>query len=873
MKKLLLIDGSNLMFRAYYATAYSGDLMQNSKGEYTNAIFGLANMLNSLLREDFTHVLVAFDEGKQTFRHKTYPEYKAKRAKMPDEFRVQLPFVHEIIEKLGFFQYEHADYEADDIIGILVEKYHKTFDQIEILSNDRDLLQLLRPNVTLRIAKRGNKPEQMYTDAMLKEDLGLHPNQIPDLKGLMGDSSDNLPGIPGVGEKTALKLLKEYESIDGLLKHLNELTGKLKERVETHYKQALMCKKLATIITEGPLEVSLDALTYRGFDKEALTEFYRRMEFHSLIRRLEKTNPTVEEKTPEHIEAPSRDQLEDVLETDTVVVLEAFGDNYHRAEKLAFALLNQKGAFYLPYEEALKSKAFIAFLENPDIKKSTFDLKRLSVMLKQDNVQLAGVDFDLLLAAYVLNPLNTKEDFKVIVENFDYTDVPYLEHVYGKGVKAAIPEDSILQAYALKKAQAIQTLKPDLHERLIAAGQHDLLYTVEMPLAETLAAMEFHGIRIDLDTLKALDQQLDADIEAVTASIHKHAGTTFNVASPKQLGEILFDKLNLPSYKKSKTGYSTNIDVLKKLRKKHPIIDEIIRYRSLSKLQSTYVRGLAEACHEDGRIHTIYKQAFTQTGRLSSIEPNLQNIPIRTELGREIRKVFLPDEDHILMASDYSQIELRVLAHMADEAELIKAFKADQDIHTITAQELFESETVTAAERRIAKAVNFGILYGQSAWGLADDLNISLQEAETFINRYYRRFNGIATFMDQVIEQARKNGYVETLLKRRRYVPEIHSRIYAQREVGKRTAMNAPIQGSAADIIKLAMQKIAEEMTQKQLASTMVLQIHDELVFSVHKDEQATMEKLVRSAMEEAIALKVPLTVNLATGQNLDDAK
>ncbi|TVP94746.1 MAG: DNA polymerase I [Acholeplasmatales bacterium] len=874
MKKLLLIDGSNLMFRAYYATAYSGDLMQNSRGEYTNAIFGLANMLNSILREDFTHVLVAFDEGKQTFRHKTYPEYKAKRAKMPDEFRVQLPYVHEIIEKLGFFQYEHPDYEADDIIGILAKRYHDTFDQIEILSNDRDLLQLLRTNVTMRISKRGTKPEHVYTEAMLMADLGLLPSQIPDLKGLMGDSSDNLPGIPGVGEKTALTLLSEYGSIEGLLKHLNELKGKLKERVETNYKQALMCKELATIITDGPLDVSLDALTYRGFDAEALTEFYRRMEFHSLIRRLEHTQ-TPPENAPEMptVTTPSSAQFDTVLDADSVVVLEAYGDNYHHTEKLGFGLLNHHGAFYIPYDQALKSAAFVAFLENPTIKKSTFDMKRLSVMLKQDSVKLAGVSFDLLLAAYVLNPLNTKEDFKVIVENFDYTDVPYLEAVYGKGAKAAIPGEAVVQDYALKKAQAIKTLESDLHERLVAAGQTDLLYKMEMPLACTLAAMEFHGIRIDLEALKTLDAELDAALEDVTASIHKHAGTPFNVASPKQLGEVLFDRLGLPSYKKSKTGYSTNIDVLKKLRQKHPIIEDIIRYRSLSKLQSTYVRGLADACHDDGRIHTIYKQAFTQTGRLSSIEPNLQNIPIRTELGREIRKVFLPDDGHILMASDYSQIELRVLAHMADEVELIKAFKADQDIHTITAKELFESETVTAAERRIAKAVNFGIIYGQSAWGLADDLNLSLEEAETFINRYYRRFNGIATFMDQLIEGARTNGYVETLLKRRRYIPEIHSRIYAQRELGKRTAMNAPIQGSAADIIKLAMLKINEEMDKQALTSTMILQIHDELVFSVHPEEQAVMETLVRTAMEEAIALKVPLTVNLASGKNLDDAK
>ncbi len=871
MKKLLLIDGSNIMFRAYYATAYSGNLMQNSKGEYTNAVFGLANMLNLILTEDFTHVLVAFDKGKATFRHKDYEAYKAGRKAMPDEFKSQLPKIREIIDRLGFFQYEREDVEADDIIGTIATRYYNDFDEIEIISNDKDLFQLLNDKVTIRLSKRGIKPEQSYTVETLKQELEITPHQIPDLKGLMGDSSDNLPGIPGVGEKTALKLLKEFNDVETLLQNTQELKGKLKERVSENADQAMLCKRLATLITDAELDIKLDDMVYTGFDTDALISFYQRMEFHSLIKRLDTKEDEALDETIKMIKEEK--DLEKAFAEQNTIVLECFGDNYHHTKPLGFAWKNTYGNFYMTFDQAIVSERFTAFLMNDTLLKTTFDLKALRVILLGRGIDLKGIDFDVLLAAYVLNPSNTKEDFKVVVQNFDYHDVPYQEEIYGKGAKAKVPSTEVIKDYAMKKVFAIDALKDVLDKKINAQDQASLLFDVEMPLAGYLADMEFYGIRIDQDALKALDESLASEIEAVTKQIHELAGESFNVSSPKQLGVILFEKLNLPSFKKSKTGYSTNIDVLNKLRKKHPIIEPIMKYRSLTKLQSTYVRGLSEATMEDGKIHTIYKQAFTQTGRLSSIEPNLQNIPIRTELGRDIRKVFIPEKGHVLLAADYSQIELRILAHLADEKQLIKAFEADEDIHTITGQEIFDKKEISSNERRIAKAVNFGIIYGQSAWGLSDDLDISIDDAKRFIDRYYHKFPGIAKFMDSVIDGASVEGYVKTMLNRRRYIPELNSRIYAQKEFGKRTAMNAPIQGSAADLIKIAMVKVAQEMDAKQLQSKLVLQIHDELVFNVKEDEREVMKQLVKDVMESAFDLSVPLRVDIAEGENLNDAK
>ncbi len=868
MKKLLLIDGSNVMFRAYYATAYSGELMQNSKGEYTNAVYGLANMLSGIANEDFTHAIVAFDIGKKTFRHLDYEDYKAKRKPMPEEFKSQLPKIREIIDRFGFFQYEREDLEADDIIASIANTYYDDFDDIEIISNDKDLFQLLNNKVSIRLSKRGVQPEKRYRESDLKDEMNLKPHQIPDLKGLMGDSSDNLPGIPGVGEKTALKLLHEYGSLEKLLEHQNELKGKLKERVENHGKQAVLCKRLATVIRDATFDFTLDDLAYEGYDDNALAAFYQEMEFHSMIRRLDVTTDVATTKLKK-LTRVTGDHLGD----DTILIGERFDDNYHHAEGLAFAWKNAQGAYWMRYSDALKDERFVAFLADETKRKSTFDVKALDVMLGREGKVLRGVDFDALLAAYVINPAYTTDDFKVVVEHFGVQAVPYRASVYGKGAKLEKPNDESLVDYMASQLEALETVRPEMERQLEAQSQTELFCDVELPLARTLARMEKIGIRLDVDALDKLEAMLDEKINAVTERVHEHAGESFNVGSPKQLGEILFEKLKLPAHKRSKTGYSTSVDVLEKLRDKHPIIPLVMEHRSLSKMQSTYVRGLRDAIGEDGKIHTIYKQAFTRTGRLSSIEPNLQNIPIRTELGRQIRTVFIPESGDTLMAADYSQIELRVLAHMADEKQMIQAFEKNEDIHTATAREIFDVERVTADKRRIAKAVNFGIIYGQSAWSLSEDLGITVNEAKTFIERYYKRFPGIAKFMDGVIRHAEDQGYVTTLMNRRRYIPELKSSVYAQREFGKRTAMNAPIQGTAADIIKQAMVDIDQAMREKDMRSTLILQIHDELVFNVVPDEAKAMQTLIREVMEHAYELKAPLRVDLAEGDNLNDAK
>lgn len=873
MKKLILIDGSNLMFRAYYATAYSGRLMKNSKGQYTNAVYGLINMLNVILKEDFTHALVAFDKGKATFRHKEYEAYKAKRKPMPDEFRDQLELIKQTPEKLGIQVYESEALEADDIIGSLAYTYYDDFDEIEIISNDKDLFQLLNHKVYMRLSKRGLEPDEKYTETTLKETMNITPAQIPDLKGLMGDSSDNLPGIPGVGEKTALKLLHEYGNIETLLKNLNELKGKQKEKIENHGKDALKWRRLATLKTDAEFSFGLNELEYKGYDLETLTRFYELMEFHSLIKRLDKKTAPVSTAENTYEILKTDQAIKTKLKSPSVIVLESFGENYHFSKNLGFAFLNESTKAFIPLDVAKKSESFQSYLADQSEEKYTFDYKRLLVCANRENLAVNGVSFDLLLAAYLLNPSNTKEDFKVIVSNFDYDDVAYLEDIYGKGTKTAVPDINTYSKYAIDKAQAIFELKDDLLASIKSYNQLTLLNEIEHPLSEILANMEELGVLIDKKALNEFSDELDLEIADLTKKIHDEAGVTFNIGSPKQLGEILFETLNLPVYKRSKTGYSTNIDVLKKLQGQHPIIDYIIEYRSVSKLKNAYVNSMFEAVHEDGKIHTIYKQAFTQTGRLSSIEPNLQTIPIRSKRGRALRKVFVPNDHSVLMAADYSQIELRVLAHMAEEKTLIKAFKDGQDIHTITGKEILEKDEITSDERRIAKAVNFGIIYGQSAWGLSEEIGISQQEAKTFIERYYQKFNGIKAFMDKVVDFAKETGYVDTLYHRRRYIPELNSRIHAQRQFGKRTAMNAPLQGSAADIIKIAMVEIQKAMKQANMKSNMILQIHDELVFDVLKEEQAQMESLIQETMEKCVDLLIPLKVSLASGKNLDEAK
>ena len=866
MKKLILIDGSNIMFRAYYGTAYSGNLMRNSKGQYTNAVFGFVNMMNSVLREEFTHILVAFDKSGKTFRHDKFEDYKGGRKPMPDEFRSQIDLIKKSLDVLGVKQREIYLIEADDIIGTYSEQYYDEFDKIEIISSDKDMLQLINDKVSMRASKKGMQNYTLYTPELLKETMGVNPDQITDLKGLMGDASDNLPGIPGVGEKTAVKLLTQYGTMENVLEHKGEIKGKLGERIREHFESAILCKEIATIKTDVEIEFTLEDVKYDGVNEDEM------LELHSLIKKYGKKKSTV--KTDFSFKVINNIfDLDDILKPDSFITLETFNTNYHLAKILGFGIVNDLGNFFVPYDLLHQSLNFQLFLSDENINKNVFNVKMMRVCLKNDLYDIQGVGFDLLLAAYILNPNNTKEDFKVIVNNFDYDDVSYLEEVYSKGAKYHIPEEVIYQTYAVKKAYAIKELKNDLYKQLKERNQLSLLEDMELPLASILAEMEFNGILVNREKLKSLNIDIGKKIEVLTKEVYELAGTEFNIASPKQLGVILFEELQLPFAKKTKTGYSTNVDVLNKLKGKHPIIEKILSYRTLSKLFSTYIVGLENSVLKDGKIHTIYRQAFTSTGRLSSVEPNLQNIPIRYKEGREIRKVFIPEKGNKLLAADYSQIELRVLAHMADEKVLIQAFKNNEDIHTKTAQKIFQKEEISSLERRQAKAVNFGIIYGQSAWGLSEEINIGAKEADRFIHTYYSEFPGIKTFMDKVIEDATKNGFAETLYNRRRYLPELSSSVYMQREAGKRNAMNAPIQGSAADIIKIAMIHIDKVIKEKRLKSKLLLQIHDELVFDVHKDEIDLMNELVIYTMENCVKLAVPLKVDQESGNNLFETK
>lgn len=863
MARLLLIDGSNMMFKAYYGTAYSGQLMKRSDGLYTNALYGLVNILNKAMKDPFTHVLVAFDDGKETYRHQSYPEYKAGRKKMPEEFRMQLPYISELIDHLGFFAFQHPALEADDIIAATAHQYYDQFETIEIMSSDKDLYQIINDKVKIRVSAKA-QPDTLFDAHALKEKWGITPAQVPDLKGLMGDSSDNLPGIPGVGEKTALRLLIEYGDLETLYQNVNEVKGKLKDRLIAHREDAFRWRDMARLITDAPMAFDLDSLAYDG-PKASLKPFYETMEFHSLLKRL-----APRPKPVALTEASS--EWTAYFQEATALSLEAFGDNYHTHEVLGFGFYNTQGAHYLSLDDALNTPAFIAFLKSDQLK-ITADIKRLMVSLQAFNITLDGPLFDALLAGYVLDPLATQDGLKAMLSYFEWdVEIRYDEEVYGKGAKAHVPEEALLKSHAMEKAKALFETMPKLVDTLAARDQTMLFETIEMPLARVLARMEITGIAIDLEALETFNQTLLKEITSLEEAIYFRAGEPFNIASPKQLGEILFERLGLPVIKKTKTGYSTNVDVLKKLEDKHPIIADIMRYRTLTKLQSTYVKGLESAARH-GRIHTIYKQALTQTGRLSSIEPNLQNLPIRTDIGQQLRKVFTSEPGHVLLASDYSQIELRLLAHYAEDPTMMKAFLAGEDIHTITAQKVFDKATISPAERRMAKAVNFGIIYGQSSFGLSEELGISKKEAEAFITRYYEDFGAIKQTLDDFVAKAYETGYAETLMRRRRTIKELSQSNFMVRSFGERTAMNAPLQGSAADIIKKAMVDLDAALKANGLKSQMILQIHDELVLSVPTGELETVQKIVQSTMENVLELRVPLTVNMAHGDNLYEAK
>ncbi|MCY7779929.1 DNA polymerase I [Bacillus haynesii] len=875
-KKLVLVDGNSLAYRAFFALP----LLSNEKGIHTNAVYGFTTILMKMLEEEKpTHMLVAFDAGKTTFRHKTFKEYKGGRQKTPPELSEQLPFIRELLDAYQISRYELENYEADDIIGTLAKSAEKDGFEVKIFSGDKDLTQLATEGTTVAITKKGITDVEYYTPEHVREKYGLTPEQIIDMKGLMGDSSDNIPGVPGVGEKTAIKLLKQFHTVEELLSSIDEVSGKkLKEKLEEFKEQALMSKELATITTEAPLEVTLDSLGYEGFDREAVLKLFKDLGFNSLLERIGEEPGEKEEEQFEEINVKIKtDITDDLFASPASLVVEQLGDNYHEAPILGFSIVNEHGAFFIPEETAVQSDRFKEWAEDESKKKWVFDAKRAAVALRWRGIELKGAEFDVLLAAYIINPGHSYDDVASVAKEHQLHIVAADEAVYGKGAKQAVPEEKELADHLARKAKAISLLREKLLDELEKNEQLDLFEALEMPLAHILGEMESIGVQVDVDRLKKMGEELSAKLAEYEKKIHESAGETFNINSPKQLGVILFEKLGLPAVKKTKTGYSTSADVLEKLRDKHVIIEDILHYRQIGKLQSTYVEGLLKVIKKDShKVHTRFNQALTQTGRLSSTDPNLQNIPIRLEEGRKIRQAFVPSQKGwLIFAADYSQIELRVLAHISKDKNLIEAFTNDMDVHTKTAMDVFHvsEEEVTPAMRRQAKAVNFGIVYGISDYGLSQNLGITRKEAAAFIERYFHSFQGVKEYMEETVQEAKQRGYVTTLLSRRRYIPELTSRNFNLRSFAERTAMNTPIQGSAADIIKKAMIDMADKLKEKNLQAKLLLQVHDELIFEAPEDEIKVLEKLVPEVMEHALELDVPLKVDCSSGPSWYDAK
>ena len=874
MKRLILVDGNSLMYRAYYGMSAGGTPTANSKGLFTNAIYGFARMMNSLIMNPYDAILVAFDAGKKTFRHDMMGDYKAGRAPMPDEFRMQISYIKEFLDIMRIKRWEQDLYEADDIIGTMAKKASDLGYHVDIYSSDKDLLQLISENTTVHMTKKGFSELEDFTPEHFLEVYGIPYTSWVDLKALMGDKSDNLAGVPGIGEKTGVKLLNTYGSLEGIISHKDEIKGSVGEKIRANVDSALLCQKMATILRDFPIGVSIDELDRKEMDKDRLIEFYKELEFKSLLKELTFDAPKIEQNKIEYKAITNGADLSDILEDNSSLIFETFEYNYHKSPLLAIGIKNSKGTFVVDPNIIFNSMDFMMFLSDKKNHKAIFDYKRAYVLSKRLGLELLGVDFDLLLATYILNPSAAKEEFKGIADFYGISDCYYDEAIYGKGAKKFIPEKNVIYSHVAKKVNTLYALKCEAIERLKEKDQYHLLTEIEIPLSRVLGKMEFQGMMVDKEELNRQEYALNQDINILVEKIYTLANHEFNISSPKQLGTVLFDELGLPYPKKKGQSYSTDIEVLEAIREANPIVPLIIEYRAKTKLMSTYVSGLREMIYPDDKVHTIYQQALTQTGRLSSIEPNLQNIPIRTEEGHKIRRMFIPSNPkNSLYSSDYSQVELRVLAHMANVGKLKEAFLNGEDIHTRTAQEVFGTKDVTPEERRRAKAVNFGIVYGISAFGLAQDLHISNVMAQDFIKKYYEAYPEIKTFMDETIEFCKNNGYVKTMKNRIRYIPDINSKIYMQREFAKRTAMNAPIQGSAADIIKIAMVKIDNELEERGLRSKMLVQVHDELVFEVEAGEEDTLKELVERNMENAVKLDVPLIVDDSFGKNWYEVK
>ncbi|WIK66089.1 DNA polymerase I [Globicatella sanguinis] len=882
-RKIVLIDGSSLAFRAFYSIL-DLERFKNRSGLHTNALYSFNRMLDNVLQQfEPTHVLVAFDKSERTFRTEKYAEYKGGRQKTPSEFKEQMPYFRVLLDAYGIKHYDVLGYEADDIIGTLSNQADKD-DQVVVISGDKDLIQLANENTTVYVTRRGVSDLEPYTPAVIREKYDITPEQIIDMKGLMGDSSDNYPGITRIGEKTALKLLHQFGTVEAMYERLDELKpSKMKENIINDEANARMSKDLARILLEAPIDISVDDITMNEKNIDALTEFYRQMEFNSFLSALgsEEVISDASEVMESDYEVIYLEVIkEEHLPDQTAIHFETIEENYHFADvvKVTWSDLVSHQVFVTEAKTAFDSALFKEWLAKELTEKVSYDTKKDMVIAARFGASLQHVTFDVSIATYLAE--QSQDQHIEAIQSFLGLPVTVQldESIYGKGAKLAVPEDAeIVNQHVANKVEAYEQVKDPLLAKLEAVAATELFLTMEMPLAVVLAKMEIEGVKVDaavLDEMNTLLLERMADMEK---EIHELAGREFNVNSPKQLGEILFDELGLPVIKKTKTGYSTAADVLEKLKYQHPIVEKILDYRQIAKLQGTYLAGLPRFIKEDGKIHTRFVQTLTQTGRLSSTDPNLQNIPIRLEEGRKIRKAFVPShEGWQLLGADYSQIELRVLAHISEDEHMRQAFIDDEDIHSATARRVFglpEDEPITSNHRRQAKAVNFGIVYGISDYGLSQNLNITRKEAKTFIDTYFDKYPGVAEYMKEIVKQAKEDGYVTTLFNRRRYLPDIHSSNFNIRSFAERTAMNSPIQGSAADIIKIAMIRLDEAITKENLQAKLLLQVHDELILEAPAEEMARLAELVPEVMEGAVELAVPLKVEANQGENWYELK
>lgn len=859
MKKIVLVDGNNLLFRSYYATAYTGNIMRNKEGFPTNGVYGFVNMINKIISEEKPeYMMVAFDIGK-TFRHEKYERYKDGRRETPDDLKVQFPVAKKILTAMGIKYLECAGYEADDIIGTISMWCEKDPEyEALIVSSDKDLLQLISDETVVKLLKT---KDYIWMDKKTFNDTyGFDPIHMIDLKALMGDSSDNIPGVKGIGEKGAIKLVSEYKTIDNIYENIDKIKGATQIKLIDGKEDAYYSKDLVTIYREVPLDITFDDLLYKGENADELIDIYNDLGFYSLLRKINTSDIKKEKSREDEFKIIS--DINDVkISEDTSIYLDTTIGNYHDAEILGIALYNSTLSCYIPYDIFKNNTSIL----DTDYNLSTYDYKKLIVVFNKYGIKVPNINFDTMISAYLLN-YDTKDDIcylanklNIYIPSYDKKEVVTTEEAARR---------------AILKARFIYNTKDKLYEDMKREDNIYLFESIEMPLAKVLAKMETTGIRVDKKVLEEMGTEIKIKLEILTRDIYNYAGEEFNINSPKQLGEILFDKLKLPGAKKNKNGYATDIDVLKKLTE-YPIINKILEYRALAKLYSTYIDGIISTIREDGKIHTIYTQTLTRTGRLSSIEPNLQNIPMRSEYGRLIRKAFIPEDNSVILSSDYSQIELRVFAHLSGVNDLINAFKDGVDIHTKTAMDIFKvpMEGVTKNMRRQAKAVNFGILYGISSYGLAEDIGIPVKEAKEFINKYFETYPGVKDYMDKEIDEAKRNGYVKTIMNRKRVIEELKSSNYMVRSMGERMALNTPVQGSASDILKKAMVEINNIFEKENIKSKMLLQVHDELIFNVYNDEIDKVKDIVYNTMTKVFELKVPLDVDIELGNNWYEAK